>query len=349
MKNNFKKYGTIQVSFETLEERQRAFEILEARGIRIDDEYKDSASFSHPLYVTHLLDVNIKTKEFFYCPRPFICAAMCSSGVRLYSVTELERIAELNFKVVPRFPVFHIPHDGWEFPPELMTSVCISEETFMAYHEAMRDKQIRDIVPRPYVGMHMLQRFPVSRLLCDVERFTGPEEVMERYGMGFCYEKAFDGEVIKHVTQCLKDETLKYYTKHHDYMNSLCERHPRILLFDLHSYSDRIVPDDFIRDGERLPDLCIGTDPRYTPPRLTEIIRQRFAEAGLSIRENYPYSGCYVPESVFSGASGCDFTGIMLEFNRRAYCDNQDNVLPDRIEMLKAVIRKVMVDCVDLE
>ena len=117
----------------------------------------------------------------------------------------------------------------------------------------------------------------------------------------------------------------------------------------LHSYSDRIVPDDFIRDGERLPDLCIGTDPRYTPPRLTEIIRHCFTEAGLSIRENYPYSGCYVPESVFSGASGCDFTGIMLEFNRRAYCDNQDNVLPDRIEILKSVIRKIMVDCIDLE
>ena len=32
-----------------------------------------------------------------------------------------------NKAKVPRFPVFHVPHDGWKFPEELMNSVCVPD------------------------------------------------------------------------------------------------------------------------------------------------------------------------------------------------------------------------------
>ena len=220
MRNNFKENGRMRVRYETSEERRKILRILEEQyGFRIAKEQKEIAQID-PLS-TRSFDINLKNRTMHYEIRPMIGAAMMSSGVRFYSAQEFFRVAELGFKVVPRFPVFHIPHDGWEFPEELMESVCISHDLFMKYHEEMRDTDISRAVPNAYYGGDMCHTFRISRLLCDVERFIGPEEIMEQYGMGFCYEKAYDGTVIKHVTRTLKEKTLAHYRKHHEWMGSV--------------------------------------------------------------------------------------------------------------------------------
>ena len=345
-RNDFRKYGNIRVRYDTLEERDRAVKVLEARGFTIPEDLKDPSTFSR--YGTNLLDINIRWKKLHYDLPVFVCACMGSSGVRLYTVEELERIAELKYRAVPRFPLFHVPHDGSRFPEELAASACVPAETLRAYHEQMRDKDVRQLIPRTYRGGQMICTFPVSRLLCDVERFTGPEETMERYGMGFCYEKAYDGTVIKRVPEDLKEKTRTCYDAHHREMDGLCERHPRTLLFDLHSYHDAIVPADFLRPGVPTPDLCVGTDPRYTPPRLAETVWRRFTEIGLSVAENYPYAGFFVPDSVMDGSSPCDLAGVMLEFHRRAYLDGNGAVDQEKAERIRRAVRRVMADCVDL-
>ena len=188
MKNNFKKNGNMRVRYETAEERREILRILEEqRGFRIDEEQKRVTKV-HPMS-TRTFDINLKFKTIEYSIRPFIGAAMMSSGIRFYSAQEFFRIAELGFKVVPRYPVFHVPHAGWQFPFELLPSVCVSEEQFRRYHEQMSDTDAGMLVPEAYRGGDMYERFQISRLMCDVERFIGPEEEMEQYGMGFCYEK----------------------------------------------------------------------------------------------------------------------------------------------------------------
>ena len=101
-----------------------------------------------------------------------------------------------------RYVFFHVPHDGNTFPDELMDSICVAHEEFMYYHRKMRDIDARCMIPREY--LNQCERFLVSRMLCDVERFIGPQEIMERYGMGFCYEKAYDGKTIKHLNESVK-------------------------------------------------------------------------------------------------------------------------------------------------
>jgi len=246
-----------------------------------------------------------------------------------------------------RFPVFHVPHDGGVFPPELMESVYIPEDVFRRYHEKMRDTDIFRAVPKEYRGGDGCEVFRISRLLCDPERFIGPEEVMEKYGMGFCYEKAYDGTVIKNVTAEIRERTLRYYREHHARMDRICERHPRVLLIDLHSYSDEIVPEDFLREGVQTPDLCIGADERYTPVWLVKMVKRRFSEAGFMIAVNYPYCGCYIPNVVLSGRSICDCISIMLEFHKRTYCDDRGRSVPKRLGVIREIIRQVIVDCVD--
>ena len=345
-RNDFRKYGDIRVRYETLGERNRAVGILEAKGFGIPAELKDPGTFCEG--GTHLLDINIRWRKLGYGLPVTVCAAMGSSGVRLYSVRELERIAELGWKVVPRFPVFHVPHDGWRFPADLMDSVCVPENVFARYHAEMRDRDVRQLIPRVYYGGHMTCSFEVSRLLCDVERFIGPEEIMEKYGMGFCYEKAYDGTVIRNVTEEARERTRRYYGEHHRRMDGLCGRHPRMLLIDLHSYWDDLVPGDFLRDGEPFPDLCVGTDRRYTPGRLRDTVVRRFSEAGFTVAVNHPYSGFYVPDCVMKGSSACDLTGIMLEFHRRAYLDGNGKADPEKVKRIRGVILQIMVDCADL-
>ena len=195
---------------------------------------------------------------------------MCSSGVRFYPVQEFSRLAELNFGYVPCFPLFHVPHDGNEFPEELMKAVTVPRDVFYSYHDKMRDKNVSALIPQAYATQSSVVKFPVSRLLCDPERFIGEEEIMEKYGMGFCYERAYDGTVIKSVTEELKDKTLPYYYRHHDEVDKLCRQHPVVLLFDLHSYSDEIVPEGFIDSSRPTPDVCIGiTEKKYTPKELS--------------------------------------------------------------------------------
>ncbi len=247
-----------------------------------------------------------------------------------------------------RFPVFHVPHDGWRFPPELMADVCVPEEDFLAYHEMMRDRAAGRLVPRLRAA-HAVVRFGVSRLLCDVERFIGPEEIMERYGMGYCYEKAYDGRIIKHVTDRTLAAARRYYDAHHRAVDRLCEEHPRIVFLDMHSYLDEILPPFARVPGAVTPDLCIGTDPRFTPPGLLGAVRCRFEAAGFSTAADRPYSGLYVPESVLSGSSSCDFVGVMLEFHRRAYCRETGEPDPERLRLIRRAIRQILADCADAD
>ena len=254
-----------------------------------------------------------------------------------------ENIPDGRFVSSPRFPVFHVPHDGREFPAELVSSVCIPWEEFRAYHEKMRDTDMRAVIPDSYSHNDSSCVFPVSRLLCDPERFLGPEESMEQYGMGFCYEKAYDGRVIKSVTEELREKTLRYYRAHHARLDGICERHPRILFLDLHSYSDEILPPE--RRGGSTPDLCIGTEERFTPAWLKDLVRKHFLRAGFSVAENTPYPGCLIPDAVLSGRADCDLIGIMLEIHRRAYCDENGKSIPEKLSLLQETVRRITEEC----
>ena len=241
-------------------------------------------------------------------------------------------------------PVFHLPHDGGEFPPELMRSVCVPREQFLRYHEKMRDRDVLQVVPYRWRDGDHLVFFPVSRLLCDVERFIGPQEVMERYGMGYCYERSYDGRHIKRVDDELLARTRALYDRHHRLLDGLCQRHERILLIDVHSFSDDIVPAAFLTTGRDLPDVCIGADPAFSDPEPISIAEEVLRQAGFSTAVNYPYSGCMVPNCVLSGAFNGRFSGLMLEFNKRVYCDPQERSSPDRLKLLRDLVGQIVLE-----
>lgn len=347
MKNNFKKNGRMVVRFETQEERAKIIKILEEqRGFLIDDKLKKSTTIHQ--YDTRTFVIDLKFKTYTYWIQPFIGAAMMSSGIRAYSAQEFFRIAELGFRTVPRFPVFHVPHTGNRIPFEMLPSINVSEDTFRRYHDLMCDTDVWQFIPKAYYGGDMTERFDISRLMCDVERFIGPEEEMEQYGMGFCYEKAYDGIAIKIVTDEVKRLAKVYYDEHHARMNQLCQRHPRIVLFDLHSFSEGTLPEHIRKRAEKLPDVCIGIDNKFTPYELISRIEQRLDEVNLSHMINTPYCGSFVPNAVLNQTSPCDLISVMLEFNKRIYCDETGKADESRVVQIRKLMNRIIVDCVDL-
>ena len=78
-----------------------------------------------------------------------------------------------------------------------------------------------------------------------------------------------------------------------------------------------------------------------------------FTNAATKASSNYGIGsdgriGLYVPEDVLSGKSGCDFIGIMLEFNKRVYLDGDGKVDEEKATVIRDVIKKIIVDCVCL-
>lgn len=343
-KDSFKQTGWLDVRCQSAVERVKLLDTVATLGIPVN--YPNHSSLRYSQQDTNLYRIDIRHRKLDYISQPSIAGAMASSGVRFYSVEEFCRIAELDFQVVPRFPFFHVPHDGRIFPPELMESVCIPEQKFMEFHEKMRDKEIHKIIPDVQRTRSHIERFEVCRLLCDVERFIGPEEPMEKYGMGFCYEKVYDGSLIKEVTPELLEKTKFYYDRHHDRMNSVATNHPHILMFDVHSYSDEIVPKDYLLERQITPDVCIGTAPNYTPAPLIEILEKDLLRENVSFAVNYPYAGCFIPNAVLEKKQYVNFVGVMIEVNKRFYCDRNGDVIEGRLFRLKNIMEKVLIDCI---
>ena len=210
----------------------------------------------------------------------------------------------------------------------------------------MRDTGVFSFVPAAWRHRPHLLSFEVSRLLCDVERFTGPEEVMEQYGMGFCYRKAYDGRKIKRISPALKDAAMVYYRRHHDALDAAAERSGNLLLIDLHSFSEETIPRGYLErlegEGIRMPDVCIGADPEYTPEFLTEAAECLFTEAGFRTAVNYPYQGCMVPNAVLNKRTDGKFAGIMIEVNKKIYLDAGNEVIEENAERIREAIKRLI-------
>ena len=238
--------------------------------------------------------------------------------------------------------IFHVPHDGSLFPRELLRSVCVPFGEFLGYHRAMRDTGARSFVP-PDVP-HRAVVFEVSRLLCDVERFTDGSEPMEAFGMGYCYEKVFGGAVIKRVDAGLRADTLRYYRAHHERLDSSVRGlRGRALLFDLHSFSELILVKELVPDRGRLPDVCVGGD-RFLPPEKRRLVLRAFQSAGFSTAFNYPYSGSMVPNCVLSGEAEADLVSVMVEINKTVCLSPDGRPDPAAVGKIRSVLRHLAAE-----
>ena len=162
--------------------------------------------------------------------------------------------------------------------------------------------------------------FPVSRLVCDVERFADDaSEPMAAKGMGLAYTRCADGSPLRSVSP-QKRASLKrtYYEPHHERLTELVNEKLRAfgkcVIIDGHSFS--AVPLPYEEDTAR-PDFCVGTDPFHTPPELTQLCVSFLRGHGYTVSVDRPFSGTIVPSEHYRRDGRV--ISVMIEISRRLY------------------------------
>ena len=211
---------------------------------------------------------------------------------------------------------FHIPHASTCIPPEYLSDFY--ENVLTENLLRMTDRYTDELFDFGF-GERIV--FPVSRLLCDPERFRddGREE-MAKIGMGAVYLSGYDRKPLRRgLNPERREEILRaYYDPHHRLLEEKTKnaltRFGTCLIIDCHSFSP--IPLPYEKDSLR-PDICIGTDRIHTPCWLSTALKKSFRGAGLSVRLNRPFSGTIVPMK-YDRTEPHVFS-VMVEVNRRLY------------------------------
>jgi N-formylglutamate deformylase len=162
--------------------------------------------------------------------------------------------------------------------------------------------------------------FPVSRFLCDVERFRDKaQEEMTQRGMWICYTKTPFGDDLARFDQSHEQHIVNtYYDAHHrrfsHTVGAALARHDQAIIIDCHSFPDQLP----YYPAGKCPDICIGTDSYHTPAPLLEYCRSYFLNLGYTAAVNHPFSGAIVPMEWYRKDKRVQ--SLMIEVNRNLYC-----------------------------
>lgn len=189
-------------------------------------------------------------------------------------------------------------------------------------------------------------RFPISRLVVDVERFANDaDEPMSRVGMGMIYTRTAHGNKLRRSLQPEETRHLitRYYEPHHQRLLAAVQteltRHGRALIVDCHSFPSHPLPCDPDQSLPR-PHVCIGTDPFHTPEALIHEVVQGFQKMGYSVEINRPYAGSMVPMAFHR--QDRRVMSIMIELNRALYMDESAGTKTGRFATIQEQIQTVL-------
>jgi N-formylglutamate amidohydrolase len=249
---------------------------------------------------------------------------------------------------MPSRILLHIPHSSTHIPDDLLGSFSAGPDTIRRNSVALVDYAVDQLFDSPRQQNRLI--FPVSRLICDVERFRNDaDEIMASRGMGAVYTHGAYGEVLRPYREDLRADILaRYYDPHHRRLlsmtsaaiaaNGLC------VIVDAHSFPSVPLPTELDPSTDR-PDFCIGTDTGHTPPELSALIRDYMQSLGFSVNENKPYQGTMVPLPMLG--TPAPVRSIMIEVNRRLYMDEQNQQLIPRFNEIKDIMA-VLLDKIDV-
>ncbi|MBP5674469.1 MAG: N-formylglutamate amidohydrolase [Victivallales bacterium] len=215
--------------------------------------------------------------------------------------------------------VIHIPHSSYFIPNFIRENILVTDEELEQDAYAFTDWRTKDIFTHRDFPDRVV--FPVSRMVCDPERFRNDEdEPMSKVGIGSVYVKDAYLRRFRTVTSLEKELMLRhFYDVHHRKLENAVEgclkRHGSCLIIDAHSFSGTPLPYEPEQSPDR-PDICIGTCQEHTSKLLERKAVRFFQKNGLKVSVNYPYSGTMVPLRYWMDPR---VESIMVEINRSLY------------------------------
>lgn len=241
----------------------------------------------------------------------------------------------------------HIPHSAMTIPDEYVSSFTADSKIIEKNLIALTDFSTDDLFNHPNHQNRLI--FPVSRLLCDVERFEKDEdEIMAKVGMGVVYTKGINGEILRPFNDNLRKRIIdQYYKPHHkkllEEVRRIVNENNYCIIIDAHSFPSKPSRYELYQDTKRA-DFCIGTDSFHTPRSLVRVICNCIEKMGYNVEENKPFSGTIVPLDLYG--SSVPVFSVMIEVNRRLYMDEVNQTRNEHYDTVKKAIDKI-IDVID--
>ena len=232
--------------------------------------------------------------------------------------------------------VLHVPHSSAVIPKEYLRSFPDAPEREL---ELMTD-WYTDIL---FDCRHASLVFPISRLICDVERFRDDEnEPMSEKGMGAVYTRAHDGSPLRKIGENEREAILReWYDPHHLRLDRMVadrlDAFGSCLIVDCHSFNPVPLPHEPDQRRGR-PDICVGTDGFHTPPKIAKAAVDAVRSRGYSVGINTPFSGSLVPMRYYRRVP--EVTSVMLEINRGLYLEK--TAVKSNFEKLRRDVTEVI-------
>ena len=239
--------------------------------------------------------------------------------------------------------VLHIPHASKNIPDEYIKYFTLSKKDLQIEILKMTDHFTDELFDVSGDNIHQL-KFPISRLLVDVERFEKDElEPMFKVGMGCVYEKTHDGKPLKLVKD-IKDELInKFYKIHHENFTKIVDaklmKNNKVLIIDCHSFPKHPLPYELNQETNR-PEICIGTDSFHTSEKLKKSFGQLFEDLNFTVKYNEPFKGSIVPLKFYN--KEIRVQSIMIEVRRDIYMNEQSGEKNSNFYNIKSVLEKII-------
>tara|TARA_B110000208_G_scaffold151410_1_gene182908 strand:+ start:145 stop:894 length:750 start_codon:yes stop_codon:yes gene_type:complete len=220
--------------------------------------------------------------------------------------------------------ILHIPHASKYIPDKYLKYFTLSKKDLEIELLKMTDHFTDELFDISCSNIHQL-KFPLSRLLVDVERFEEDElEPMFKVGMGCIYEKTHDGKSLKLVKD-IKDELInKFYKTHHENFTKIVDaklkQNNKVLIIDCHSFPKYPLPYELNQEMDR-PEICIGTDNFHTSEKLKNLFGELFEGLNFTVKYNEPFKGSIVPLKFYN--KEIRVQSIMIEVRRDLYMNEQ--------------------------
>jgi N-formylglutamate amidohydrolase len=239
--------------------------------------------------------------------------------------------------------ILHIPHSSKVIPEDLRYQFVLTDDDLTVELLRITDTFTDELFALPEAT---ILRFPISRLLVDVERFRDDaEEPMSKKGMGMIYTLTANGKKLKRTLQLQEKDILisQYYDTHHQALLTEVkielEKYGKALIVDCHSFPSHPLPCDEDQTIPR-PEFCIGTDSFHTPEALSQTTVLSLKKMGYSVQMNQPYKGTLVPMALH-GKDG-RVASIMIEINRSLYMDEMTGAKTSKFDSTKKQIQTLL-------
>ena len=242
--------------------------------------------------------------------------------------------------------VLHIPHSSRHIPAEERQAICLDDAELDKELLRMTDAYTDELFPVTPVEAGRVV-FPISRLICDVERFPSDEdEPMATRGMGVIYTRTSNGDLLRAQPDPATCQSLldRWYWPHHSklerLLNDVVMRSGRCLIVDCHSFPSLALPYE-LGQTEQRAEFCIGTDSFHTPSLIRDVIVAVVTEAGHSVAVDAPFAGALVPLASYH--KDHRIWSVMVEVNRGVYMDEHSGLTKQGFQQVRTMVGRLIM------